>query len=78
MARENKSNEVGLYVDWVPLVCVGQLGTCACPPCNPALPLAYISALTNVYRHVFNHTLFNTFKDTKYVWGNVNSLVVFS
>ena len=77
MARENKSNEVGLYVDWVPLVCVGQLGTRVCHLVRPALPLAYISAL-NVYRHVFNHILFNTFKDTKYVWGNVNGLVVFS
>ena len=39
MARENKSNEVGLYVDWVPLVCVGQLGTRVYPPCTACVAI---------------------------------------
>ena len=67
MARENKSNEVGLYVDWVPLVCVGQLGTRVCSPCKGRLAIG-IYICTNYHistyfqSHFGNETMYYILK----------------
>ena len=56
MARENKSNEVGLYVDWGSLVCVGQRGTRVCPPCTARLAIGiYICTNYHISTYFQSH-----------------------